>query len=111
MELEVGGWEGPGMEIGPRATTVLQSVTRSHKDAPKESAPSELTSGFCQSHCCSNPGWPSSSPVKDGMQGQGVLEQASDKGWRAPSIGVGHLRLTLAHHVLTLGFFSFLLPF
>lgn len=40
----------------------------------------------------------------DGMQGQGVLGQASDKGQRTPFFGVGHLGLTLAHRVLTLGF-------
>lgn len=33
-----------------------------------------------------------------------MLGQASDKGQRTPFFGVGHLGLTLAHHVLTLGF-------
>lgn len=45
---------------------------------------------------------------EDRTQGQGVLGQASDKGQRTLFFGLGHLRFTLAHRVLTLGF---LFPF
>lgn len=81
------------------------------QDAPNKRAPG-LTSGFSLSHGGSSSGWLAFSPVADGMQGQGAGAGTDEDGGPCPlSIGVGHLRLTLAHCALRFGFLSFLLLF
>lgn len=78
-------------------------------DFPNKRAPPGLTSGFSLSHGGSSSGF---SPVVDGMQRQGAGADTDKDGGPCPlSIGIGHLRLTLAHCALRLGFLSFLLPF